>query len=187
MSYEISYRRQAFILPAARAGYYDDICFLIEETGSNNCYEIDNTRRIRDWGCLAAGPVHDCLGAVTRTAASCCSGCLSLNGRRDTTPESYIKEWRRALADAPELTRDNLRGFNLELYVVISAAETVGDRRYAFEALQAQTDVEPLDGHDPDTGRTEWRFNLWDPEQVRLWLDVRLPNPGWKSVRATGH
>lgn len=37
MGYDISYRRQAFRMPAAQAGHYGDIMFLLEEAGSSNC------------------------------------------------------------------------------------------------------------------------------------------------------
>ncbi len=188
MSYEISYRRQAFILPAAYSGHYDDTAFLIEEAGSSNCYEMDSNRRSRAWGCLAAGPVYSCLAAVTRTASDCCSGCLVLNGRRGTTPEAYIKAWRKAIAEAAPLTRENLRGFNLELFIAISDREAENDRKYAFETLSKQSLVQARRKRDAyrDIELTEWRFDLWKPEEFQLWLENRPSNPGWKSVRATG-
>lgn len=188
MSYEISYRRQAFVLPAAKAGYWDDICFLLEEGGSNNCYECDSNRRSRNWECLAAGAQYHCMHEVVTTAAACCGGSLVLNGRRGTKPEAYIRAWRNAISEALPLTSENLRGFGIELYVAIGDREAEGNRRYAFETLSKLGAPVPRRYHNAlrDTDVTEWRFDLWNPEQVRLWLDNRPGGRGWHSVRANG-
>jgi len=188
MSYEISYRRKAFVLPGARANYWDDIYFLLEEAGSNNCYESGTNRRARSWECLTAGAQYHCLQAVVTTAAACCGGSLVLNGRKGTQPEAYIRAWRQAMESAAPVSPENLRGYRIELYIAFSDAEARGDRRYAFETLGQQQLSAGQRRHNVLQGIevTEWRFDLWNPAHVRLWIDNRPDGRGWHSVRASG-
>jgi hypothetical protein len=188
MSYEISYRRQAFMLTAARAQHYDDLFFLVEERGSNNCWEIGNRRRARSWDCMAAGAKWECLTDVTSIAAACCGGSLCLYGCRGTTPETYIRAWRKTIAavspfeDAPRL------GFRLQLFTRISDADARDDRKRAFEQLQGQTVIPARRDKDEFSGAdyTEWRFNAEMPEQVKLWLETKARGRGYLSVDADG-
>ena len=188
MSYDISYRRRAFVLTAAQAGNYDDVLFLVEEAGSSNCYEIGNRRRSRDWSCMAAGGGSDCLADVTRCAASCCGGSLVLYGCRDTSPESYIRAWRKAIAAALPFGDASHNGFHLQLFVRMTETEAANDRKYAFEMLSKQTLV-PVGQHtDPYNGKMamEWRFSALVPEQVKLWLETRSGGRGFHSVGVCG-
>lgn len=188
MSYEISYRRQAFSMPAAQAGHYDDLVFLVEERGSNNCWEIGNRRRARSWDCVAVGAQWECLTDVTQMAAACCGGSLCLYGRRGTTPEAYIRAWRQTIAavvpfqDAPRL------GFYLQLFTRITDLDAQADRKHAMEQLQAQTTLTARRGRDEFNDReyAEWRFSAQVPEQVKLWLETRARGRGWHSVDADG-
>lgn len=188
MSYEISYRRQALRMPAAQAGHYDDVVFLLEEMGSNNCWEIGNRRRARSWACVAAGAEYECLAAVTERAAACCGGSLVLYGRRRTKPEQYIRAWRKTIAEAVSFEQAGREGFHLALFTRISQAEAVDGRKYAFDQLSRQTLVTPGQHADPITDNTamEWRFDPAVPEQVKLWLDTRRSGRGWHSVDADG-
>ena len=189
MSYEISYRQRAFVIPMARTGgHYDDVFFLVEEVGSNNCIELDSRRRVRNWVCLAAGGRSDCLAEITRCAASCCGGSLQFYGRRDTSPESYIRAWRKALAAALPFDEAPRNGFYLQLFTRISDTDAQEARRYAFKQASAQTLVAPKRGKDrfTDADYTEWRFNAAVPEQVKLWLETRTGGRGFFSVDAAG-
>ena len=188
MSYEISYRRQAFRMPAAHAVHHDDILFLVEEAGSNNCYEIDNRRRSRSWDCLAAGSGYECLAEITCCAAACCGGSLILCGRRHTTPEAYIRAWRRTIAAAVPFEEARRVGFHLRLFTRISDADAKADRKYAFDRLNGQTAIAPQRGKDEFSGAeyTEWRFDATFPEQVKLWLETRSGGRGFHSVDASG-
>lgn len=188
MSYEISYRRQAFRMPAAQAGHYDDMVFLVEEMGSNNCWELGNRRRARSWACVAAGAEYECMAAVTERASACCGGCLVLYGRRRTQPEQYIRAWRNAIKQALPFEQAGRDGFHLALFTRISEAEAADGRKYAFDRLSKQTLVVPLSGKNEFTGghHTEWRFAIQEPEEVKLWLDTRAPGRGWHSVDACG-
>ena len=188
MSYEISYRRQAFRMQAAQAGHYDDVVFLVEEMGSNNCWELGNRRRARSWACVAAGAEYECMAAVTERAAACCGGCLVLYGRRRTQPEQYIRAWRTVIEKALPFEQARREGFHLTLFTRISEAGAVDGRKYAFDRLSTQTLVAPVQHTDPSTDSTsmEWRFDPAVPEQVKLWHETRAAGRGWHSVDADG-
>ena len=188
MSYEISYRRQAFRLSAAQTGHYDDLFFLVEECGSNNCYENGNRRRARSWACLAAGAEYECLAEATRCAASCCGGSLRLYGRRHITPEAYIRAWRNAIAQARPFEEAVRMGFRMQLFSRISDADAKDGRKYAFERMSGQTLVQAHRGKDEFNGQeyTEWRFSAAVPEHVKLWLETRANGRGFHSVDADG-
>lgn len=189
MSYDISYRRQAFRLPSTQAGHYDDVLFLVEEAGSNNCYEIGNRRRARSWECLAVGMKYECLAEVTRCAASCCGGSLCLYGRRDTSPEDYIRAWRKAIAAATPFEHASHSGFHLTLFTRIPDADAAKDtRKYAVERLQGQTLVSPRRDKDAwsNAEYTEWCFDATIPEQVKLWLETKATGRGFHSVDVSG-
>jgi hypothetical protein len=176
-------------MAAAQVGHCDDLYFLIEEAGSNNCYELNNRRRSRSWECLAAGGRSDCLAEVTRCAASCCGGSLVLYGRRrHTQPETYIRAWRRAIASAVPFQDARRMGFSLQLFTRLTAAEAADGRKYAFDLLSKQTLVPVGQYTDPYHGTTamEWRFNASVPEQINLWLETKANGRGWHSVEADG-
>ncbi len=187
MSYEISYRRRAFWLSQAQSGHYDQLYILLEEMGSNNCWEIGNRRRARSWNCLAVGSQYECLAQAVELASACCGGSLVLYGRRHTEPEQYIRAWRKTMAAAQTIDQLRPEGFGLRLFTRMSEEEA-NDRKYAFEQLKKQTLVQPVPHVDPHTGRTisEWRFDLAVPEQVKLWLETRRTGRGWRSVEVWG-
>ena len=189
MSYDISYRRRALIMTAAQAGNYDDVLFLVEEAGSNNCYEIGNRRRSRRWECLTAGAKWECLADVTRCAAACCGGSLRLYGNRDTSPEGYIRAWRKAIAEALPYQEASRNRFYLQLFTRILDADAArDDRKHAFERMNTQTLVSPKRGTDSWTHAeyTEWHFDAAVPEQVKLWLETRAGGRGHHSVEVIG-
>jgi hypothetical protein len=187
MSYEISYRRQAFVLPTGATGHYDDLFFLLEETGSNNCYDPDSKRRARNWCCTAAGAKWECLAEVTRMAAACCGGSLVLYGRRGTAPEQYIRAWRKAMAAGVPLAEAPRQGFCLQLFTRIPDMDKAKSQ-YALDHLTDQTWVPPHRDSDPFNGQgyTEWRFDARKPDQVKLWLETRPSGRGFHSVEVYG-
>ena len=186
MSYEISYRRRAFRMSAAEAGHYEEILFLVEEAGSNNCWELGNRRRARDWGCAAVGSAWECLAHITRTAAACCGGMLALYGRRRTSPEGYIRAWRRAIAAAEPFDRAPAEGFGLRLVTRITEAEAADGRRRAFDRLVGQTLVPPARRAANGAGSWEWQFNPAVPEQVKLWLETTGSDRAHRGVEVRG-
>jgi hypothetical protein len=186
MSYEISYRRQVFRIPAAQCGHYDDILFLVEEAGSNNCWEIGNRRRARSWQCTAAGAEWECLAEVTRIAAACCGGSLVLYGRRRSSPEEYIRAWRRAIAGAGPFVEASSFGFGLRLFTRMTESEAANGRKYAFDCLSQQALVSRTQCERDGIEGWEWRFDAGVPEQVKLWRETRAGGPAWRSVDVWG-
>ncbi len=189
MSYEISYRRQAFVMPLARTGgHYEEVFFLVEEGGSNNCWEVGNRRRSRGWYCLAAGGRWECLAEATHCAAYSCGGSLVLYGRRNTEPEAYIRAWRKAIAKVVPFDEAGLMGFSLRLFTRLTEEEAADGRKYAFDTLSKQTLVPVGQYTGPYNGKTamEWRFDSSVPEQVKLWLETRPGGRGFHSVEVTG-
>jgi hypothetical protein len=188
MSYEISYRRQAFVIRKEQALYYDDLFFLLEETGSNNCWEIGNRRRARSWVCLAADSEWECMTEVTQCAASCCGGALHLYGSRRTSPEQYIRAWRKAIANCAPFEDAQRLGYNMRLFVHISMSTDASERKYALERIMAQKVVPMVKCTDTYTGKEfmEWCFDAAAPEQLKIWLDTREGGRGFNSVEVTG-
>lgn len=186
MSYEISYRRKAIRLTPIQSGAADDVFFLLEEIGSNNCTEMDSRRRARSWQCSAAGRDYECLAEITRCAAACCSGSLII--RRPTTPEQYIRSWRRAMAEAMTLSDAAQAGFYLHLFTRISAEESTGTHKHTYEQLRDQTLVAQYDYTAPYSDRQAmgWRFDVDTPEQVALWLQTRRSGRSWQGVEVDG-
>ena len=165
MSYEISYRRQVFVMPAAEAGRWDDLLFMVEECGSNNCWEIGNRRRARDWYCLATGSESECMAEAARAAAACCGGSLTLSGRSRIRPEAYIRAWRKAVAEAEPARECARYGFSLGLTTRLRDGDS--ERENARKLLDRQSDIRPQRSED---GGTVWRFDIRNPEHVRLWM-----------------
>lgn len=182
MSYEISYRRQAFVMPAATFSHWDDLWLLAEQIGSNNCWELDNRRRARSWQCRAAGAQYEVMAQAVETAAACCGGSLVLAGRRRCEPESYIRAWRRAVAEAADLSEARRLGFAVGLFVRIDPGNA--ERRHAFETLAKQSMVEPVKQENSEV--LTWRFNPGDPDQVRLWAETRSRGPGFRCADIDG-
>jgi len=99
MSTHIQDHLLAVRVPKEHAHHYEDILILLAEGGDNNVIETRTGRRARDWYPVAVGVEWSVLAEVCRGAAACCGGCLKLHGRH-TTPEGYIKAWRKAIEAA---------------------------------------------------------------------------------------
>lgn len=186
MSYEISYRRRAFRMTAAEAAHYEETTFLVEEIGSNNCWELGNRRRARSWQCTAVGAEWECLGEVTRMAAACCGGGLVLYGRRRSTPEQYLRAWRKSLSEAIPLDQAPATGFHVHLFTRISETEANNGRRYAYDQLNAHPLVNRTETETDDVKVWEWRFDTTEPEQVKLWRETRGTGHAHRCVDAWG-
>lgn len=72
-------------------------CFIL--TGSNNCTTIRNGRevRARNWALPMVGTCTDIMRRVIRVAQFAETGGVTLTGRREVSPESYIRHYRRVL------------------------------------------------------------------------------------------
>ena len=192
MSTHIQDNLLALRVPKEHANHYDDILILLAEGGDNNVIVTRTGRRARDWYPVAVGVEWSVLAEVCRGAAACCGGCLKLHGRH-TTPEGYIKAWRKAVADAHPFTGS---AFGVSLR---------GKAMYPKEAAEGRFITRPANGYnepgimDGDRWMTfdkyghellvkanrEWeeeslygvkyrvfRFDLSKPDDFALWLSV---------------
>lgn len=143
--------------------------FLIvaELGGDNNVRERDTGRRARDWCATAVGVDWGIIGEAAHIAASCAGGMLRLAKRSNTTPEAYIRAYRRALARA--LTVEEARAAGMTIKLRLRLFDTDEDK-YARERLDKA-------GH--PSSRTDYykapatvyEFALADPAQVALWQE----------------
>lgn len=109
-------------------------------------------------------------------------------GGRHTTPESYIRAWRKAIKEAVAFDKAHEHGFYIQLFTHINDEDAKKDRLYAFERLTKQALVVPRRGKHEESGveYTEWRFNAGVPEQAKLWLEVKPGGRGFRCVDVTG-
>jgi hypothetical protein len=112
MSYTIEYARQIFKMPAGTlipAGYgkiehtlSQDELFMFVKRGDNNIHP-----RPQNWHLSAWGWEYSLIQRVCEYAGLAESGCLKFtNG--DTTPEHYLKMYRKEIANAVEFSVETL-------------------------------------------------------------------------------
>src|SRR5208282_2434461 len=99
MSVHIVDRIEAIRFPAAAIGHYEDVFLVMELGGDNNCTNARTGRRAKSWSATCIGPVWVVVGDCCRLAAGCSGGMTKLRGRV-TTPETYIRAYRKALANS---------------------------------------------------------------------------------------
>ncbi len=104
MSYEIEYQRIVFVKdPELPLDDWDNKLYAFVEQGSSNCYEADTNRRSRSWSLIVAGAPYQIVREICSRAGYTEGGSLTLRGRR-TSPESYLKLWRKCIANAVPVT-----------------------------------------------------------------------------------
>ena len=99
MSTRIVDRIEAIRFPKETTGHYADRFLVAELGGDNNVRCARTGKRARSWSATAIGQEWEVIGEACRFAASCSGGMTKLRGRA-TKPESYIRAYRKALANA---------------------------------------------------------------------------------------
>ena len=102
MSTHIVDRIEAIRFTAAAIGHYEDIYLLMELGGDNNVTD-ERGRRARSWSATCIGPEWGVIGDCCRFASGCSGGMTKLRGRA-TTPEAYIRAYRKAIKAAKGLS-----------------------------------------------------------------------------------
>lgn len=128
MSYEVEFGRYVVTVPNAPGRNEPRRYLGIAQRGSSNLLE-ENGRIARDHATVAFAEPVEFINEVTRAAMFCEGGELRCNGHR-TTPEGYIKAWRKALTQAVPI-ESYLHYGGLRLTV----------RPSALELLQEQLDA----------------------------------------------
>ena len=171
---------------------YSDVYILLAQGGDNNVISNQTGRRATDWYSVAISEDWGCLGRVTEMASACCGGCLKLYGR-DTSPETYIRAWRKAIDAASPLVRASQAGFSLRAYARFPKAATEGQiskrpseqstpedgvidssghwvpyRRHHYEEI-IQSGRIPRDETHWGLQCVRFDFNLNQPEDFGLW------------------
>lgn len=100
MSHRIEYEFRTFleVLPVSVNPNRYVVCVL---GGDNNVYDHDG-KRARSWDVSMVGDANAVLRKAVEYSADCEGGMLKLYGR-ETSPETYIRRIRRALAEAAPL------------------------------------------------------------------------------------
>ena len=180
MSTHIVDRLEAVRLTAAETGWIEDIYIVAELGGDNNVRNARTGRRARDWSVTAIGPEWSVIGQACRYAAGCSGGMTKLRGRA-TKPESYIRAYRKALANAAlGFQAAAERKLRFTARTRFSADE---EQSYQFSQLSKTRTPE----------KTTWygepikvfHFDLGDPADVRLWLDNRK-EVAWHNAEVSG-
>ena len=124
MSTHIVDRIEAIRFPKEITGNYADVFLVAELGGDNNVRCARTDRRARTWSATAIGEEWAVIGQACRFAAGCSGGMTKLHGRV-TKPESYIRAYRKALANAATMEETRrVKGLWLKARIRIDARQT---------------------------------------------------------------
>jgi hypothetical protein len=172
MSTHIVDRIVAIKFPKDTTGHYADQ-FLVAELGGDNNVTDNRGRRARTWSATAIGQEWEIIGQACQFAAGCSGGMVKLRGRV-TKPESYIRAYRKAIAEAKSLTESELR--------IVARIQFIGSTdNYAYKELAKfkTPRIEKLWGDNA----TIFDFAL--PSELATWLQHRK-QPAWHCAEVSG-
>jgi len=191
MSYRIGYRHFAVRYPQEELNLacpdrtvYQDLYLLLELGGDNNLttFHPSTGREVgkRSWSVTGFGKAYEVMQKAVHVSAWCESECLRLHGTRATSPESYIKRMRAALAKPTHYGELQRHGFVLTAHV--EDKRPVQDWTWQRKALTL---------HAPPSVRDEarcWSLDLCRIGEAALFMaaggiDSREP---WNVIRSDG-
>ena len=180
MSTHIVDRIEAIRFPKEAIDHYEDI-FLVVELGGDNNVRDNRGRRARSWGATCIGAEWEVVGDCCRFAAGCSGGMTKLRGRV-TTPESYIRAYRKALAKA-----DTIKGAAMwGLHVTGRIRFDRKDKSAAYHLAEAERSGKtPRDESRFGEDRAVIEFDLTDPADLALWNRCRH-GVGWNNAEVCG-
>jgi hypothetical protein len=181
MSTHIVDRIEAVRFPKEATGYYEDVYLVLELGGDNNVRDSRN-RRARSWGATCIGSEWEVIGKCCRFAAGCSGGMTKLRGRK-TTPESYIRAYRKALANAA----DGLTGAaERHLHVTGRIRFDRSDKNAAHLLREAEL-AGKIARDETRYGETRAviHFDLANPADLALWYTCQHGN-GWNNAEVGG-
>ena len=181
MSTHIVDRIEAIRFPKEAINHYEDVYIVVELGGDNNVRDRRN-RRARSWGATCIGPDWDVIGDCCRFAAACSGGMTKLRGRR-TTPESYIRTYRKALANAAiGLEGAAERGLHLTGRIRFDRKNKAATYHLSEAVKAGKTPREELRFGE---ARAVVDFDLADPTDLALWFKCRH-GVGWNNAEVSG-
>jgi len=174
-------RIEAIRFPKNAIDHYEDVYLVLELGGDNNVRD-QRGRRARSWGATCIGPEWGVIGECCRFAAGCSGGMTKLHGRR-TTPESYIRAYRKALANAA----DGLKGAaERRLHVTGRIRFDRADRNAVYHLEEAvKGGKTPRDETRYGEARAVVDFDLHNPADLALWFKCHH-GVGWNNAEVSG-
>ena len=138
MSSEIEYKRIVFVKdPSLDMRDFDNKLYAFVLRGASNVYDADTHRRSKAWQFYAAGWPYQIIQEVCSMAGCTEGGTLKVANNRWTTPENYIKLWRKYIAEARPISelQQRLPIRHVRLYL----RDNVDLSQYDQKALDALT------------------------------------------------
>jgi hypothetical protein len=154
---------------------------VVELGGDNNVTDMRG-RRARSWGATCIGPEWGVIGDCCKFAAACSGGMTKLRGRK-TTPEAYIRAYRKALENATGL---NDAPLSRRLYLTGRIRFARNDKSAAYflkEAIRGGKTPKETDVWGEKMDVVE--FNLADSADLKLWNNCRH-GVGWNNCEISG-
>ncbi len=181
MSTHIVDQIEAVRFPAADIGYYEDIYLVMELGGDNNVTNMHG-RRARDWSAAIIGSDWHVIGDCCRgPAASCEGGMTKLHGRQ-TTPETYIRAYRKALKNATSYQDAGTRGLRISGRIRFDPAD-----KHQAELQQIAFDAGKYAATQPYFGKhlSVITFDLGNPADLALWFKC-IHGTAWNNCEVYG-
>jgi hypothetical protein len=188
MSTHIVDRVEAIRFPKELIDHYDDKFLVLQLGGDNNCFESGignvNGRRARHWSAMHFGPEYQVIGQVCNFAGDCEGGMTRFSGESHTSPESYIRKHRKAIANAAvgiEGAAQRHLSITARIRFVVDTKDS--SEQYTFKELISVRTPEKETKY--DTEYNVFRFDLRVPDDLKLWAKYAR-NPAWNSVEVSG-
>jgi hypothetical protein len=150
--------------------------------GDNNCRNSRNGRRAKDWSATAIGEEYHIIYRACELAASCSGGMTKLRGRL-TKPESYIRAYRKALANAVDYTdAQRVKGLIIAPRIRFKEGDDTGKWHYDDLITIGRT---PKAISRWGENFKVFEFDLDKPEEVAMWLGHCF-GPVWNCAEIFG-
>jgi len=149
-----------------------DTTYLVAQLGGdNNLRHTETNHRVRSWYPTAIGKEWQVIGRAADLSSDCAGGSMRFTGRRDTTPESFIRAYRSALKDA--LTLDEARQLGIHFHGTQrrNKADTRAMGKHIKYWLENLAKVGKTPKEETRCGVTYLvaDFNLYDPASLAQW------------------
>ena len=175
-------RIEAVRFPKESIGHYEDVYLVVELGGDNNVRD-NRGRRARSWGATCIGPDWEVIGECCRKWACSCSGGMTKLRGRQTKPESYIRAYRKALADAAlGIGGAACRQLHLTGRIRFDRKDKSGAYHLQEAVKGGKT---PRDETRYGEERAVVDFNLTDPAELALWFRCQH-GVAWNNVEVRG-
>jgi len=174
MSTNIEFKRKVYRIPHNDKGFGEDNFFALQLFGENNVRDADTGAISKSWKLFNYGWEYSLIGEVCRWAGDTEGRMLTLGGR-STTPENYLRLWRKAIKEAG--TWDTfLKDFSTREGCIEypKGKRTKGFGRRYMKEIQK------------DKAWKKSKYKLYDEERIVWVIRVNTPKDLEKWLRAKG-